>query len=107
MKIVKKDVIKEAGCLQLCTGQEAGSEAAIHAMQEIFNDNQNEVTLLVDAKNAFNRKQYFTILNIYVQNQLRLFTISTLYEEDYLSQVVKRSGHVKDNSGRTNCHGDI
>lgn len=39
MKIVKKDVIKEAGCLQLCTGQEAGSEAAIHAMQEIFNDN--------------------------------------------------------------------
>ena len=93
--------------MQLCTGQEAGSEAAIPAMQEIFNDNQTEVTLLVDAESAFSRKQYFTILNIYVQNQLRLFTISTLYEEDYLSQVVKRSGHVKDNSGRTNCHGDI
>ena len=30
---------KQDAVMQLCTGQEAGSEAAIPAMQEIFNNN--------------------------------------------------------------------
>ena len=51
MQIAKQDVIKDAGCLQLCTGQEARSEAAIHA---IFDDNKTEVTLIIDTENAFN-----------------------------------------------------
>ena len=50
----KKDIIEAAGCLQLCTGQEAGSETVIHAIHEIFDDNKTEAILLVDTENAFN-----------------------------------------------------
>ena len=36
MKVVKEDIKKAAGFLELCAGQEAGSEAAIHGMHKIF-----------------------------------------------------------------------
>ena len=42
------------GALQLCAGQDAGIEAAIHAMRDIFIDDETEAILLVDARNAFN-----------------------------------------------------
>ncbi len=54
MSIVGKYVRLAAGPLQMCAGQPAGSEAAIHAMSEIFNDSGSDAVLLVDAKNAFN-----------------------------------------------------
>jgi len=54
MKVVKNDVMKAAGNLQLCAGQQAGAEAAIHAMSNIFKDDSCEAVLLVDASNAFN-----------------------------------------------------
>ena len=47
-------MIKTAGTLQLCAGQEAGNEAAIHAMCNIFEDAESEAVLLVNASNAFN-----------------------------------------------------
>ncbi|XP_062507224.1 uncharacterized protein LOC134183654, partial [Corticium candelabrum] len=54
MKVVKGDVCDAAGCLQLCAGQEGGSEAAIHAMRTIFDSEESDCVLLVDASNAFN-----------------------------------------------------
>ncbi len=36
LMILKTDIIEASGSLQLCAGQEAGSEAAIHAMRSIF-----------------------------------------------------------------------
>ena len=53
MSLVKK-VISSTGSLQVCAGQEAGSEAAIHAMEKIFKEESTEAVLLVDAANAFN-----------------------------------------------------
>ena len=44
MKILKKDVMHAAGSLQVCTGQEAGAEAAIRAMFDIYNDEQSSST---------------------------------------------------------------
>ena len=38
----------------MCSGQEAGCEAAIHSMRELFEDQESEAVLLVDAANAFN-----------------------------------------------------
>ena len=54
MTIVKQDVVRAAGPLQVCSGLEGGCEAAIHAMREIFEDEETEGILLVDAENAFN-----------------------------------------------------
>ena len=54
MKVVKENIKKAAGCLQLCAGQEAGCEAAIHAMLKTFKSNETEAIIIVDAENAFN-----------------------------------------------------
>ena len=51
MAVVKSDVEKHAGALQLCAGQSAGVEAAIH----IYEAESCDGILLLDAENAFNR----------------------------------------------------
>ena len=53
MKIVKYDLQEAVGATQLCAGQEAGCEAAVHAMEQIFADEDTEAIILVDATNAF------------------------------------------------------
>ena len=47
-------VQRATGSLQVCAGQEAGLEAAIHAIRQISECDSSEAVLLVDAKNAFN-----------------------------------------------------
>ena len=42
MMISKQDVIKAVGSLQVCAGQEAGAEAAIHAVHDRFKDYTTE-----------------------------------------------------------------
>ena len=54
IRLVRHHIQAAAGALQLCAGQEAGAEAAIHAMNELFDDDQCQGILLVDATNAFN-----------------------------------------------------
>lgn len=54
IRVVRKDIQAAAGPLQVCAGQEAGAEAAIHAMTELFDEEQCHGILLVDATNAFN-----------------------------------------------------
>ena len=51
---LKEDIIEAAGPLQTCTGHPAGVKAAIHALQTIFNDDNTDAILLIDATNAFN-----------------------------------------------------
>ena len=53
MSITKEDVVNASLKAQIC-GRKAGSEAAIHAMKELFKMEQSEAVLLVDAANAFN-----------------------------------------------------
>ena len=54
LSIIGNDIIETAGCLQICTGQPSGCEAAVHAMRRCFENNDAEAVLLVDASNAFN-----------------------------------------------------
>ena len=54
MATVKGEVLEAAGPLQLCAGQEAGAEAAVHAMKAVFEDAATDAVLFVDASNAFN-----------------------------------------------------
>jgi hypothetical protein len=52
---LRDDIQHSAGPLQLCAGQEAGCEAALHAMKKMFLADESDAILLVDADNAFNR----------------------------------------------------
>ena len=54
MRISKNDVMRSVGPLQLCAGRDADAESAIHAMHDIFKNNESEAVLLIDAENAFN-----------------------------------------------------
>ena len=57
---------ESAGSLQLCAGQQAGCEAAVHAMRHLFDDSDSQAVLLVDATNAFNHlNRQTSLLNIH------------------------------------------
>ena len=49
MRVAKEHVINSVGSLQVCAGQNAGAEAAIHAMHDIYENNDTEAILLFDA----------------------------------------------------------
>ena len=51
---IKPDLMDSAGSLQLCAGQKSGCEAAAHAMREIYQEEETDAVLLIDASNAFN-----------------------------------------------------
>ena len=53
MKLLRKDILKATGSLELCAGQDAGSEAEIHSVY-MFNEDDTDVVLTVDALNTFN-----------------------------------------------------
>ena len=63
MVIVGSDVQEAAGSLQLCAGQSAGVEAAVHAMRNAFAADDVDAVLLIDADNAFNRINRHAILH--------------------------------------------
>ena len=51
--MVKTDILEAAGNLQLCAGQKARYEAAVHAMHSLFHSSTTQAVLLADASNAF------------------------------------------------------
>ena len=53
-KVTKQDIIEPSGSLQVCVGFESRSEAAIHAMHNIFEADNTDAVLLIDSSNAFN-----------------------------------------------------
>ena len=62
-RVVKQDVINASGAMQVCAGQKSGGEAAIHAMRNIFEADETNAALLVDASNAFNSLNRAAALN--------------------------------------------
>ncbi|EDO37922.1 predicted protein [Nematostella vectensis] len=54
MNVAKGDVVDASSSLQLCAGQNSGSEAAIHGMRTIFEADDTDAVILIDASNAFN-----------------------------------------------------
>ena len=53
MSTLKSDVVKSCANSQMC-GHKSGSEAAIHAMKMMYERDDSDAVLLVDAENAFN-----------------------------------------------------
>ena len=54
LSILRDDIQKVAGPYQLCAGQVAGVEAAVHRVRSAFLQEDTEAILLADASNAFN-----------------------------------------------------
>ena len=52
--VLKEDVIKCTDTLQVCAGQETGIKTAIRSMNMMYEDENPDGSLLVDASNAFN-----------------------------------------------------
>ena len=52
--LFKPDLITLTAPLQTCAGLRGGIEPAIHGMRRMFEDEETEAILLVDASNAFN-----------------------------------------------------
>ena len=54
LAIISDDIQKAAGSVQLCAGQIAGVEAAIHSVNIAMEDDAVEAVVFVDASIAFN-----------------------------------------------------
>jgi len=65
LSVIRDDIQQAAESIQLCAGQIAGTEAAVHAMNIAFSAEDSEAVLLVDASNAFNSlNRQAALLNI-------------------------------------------
>ena len=65
---LKDQIKKAAGPLQTCASHGAGAEAAIHSMRKIFEKEEADGVLLINASNAFNNMNRSAALhNIQVQ----------------------------------------
>ena len=77
-RVLKRDIIDSVGSLQVCAGQDAGCEAAIHSLRKIFEDEDTEAVMLIDASNAFNsinRKAFLHNVNI-ICPSIATFTVN-------------------------------
>ena len=54
MNIVQGEMVSATAPIQVCAGLPGGVEAAVHAAREIFESQDTEALILVDADNAFN-----------------------------------------------------
>ena len=64
MKYAKTELQQAVGPLQLCAGFVSGCEAGFHAMKAIFDKDECEGMIFVDASNAFNQlNREATIIN--------------------------------------------
>ena len=99
--IAKKDVQQAAGSLQVCAGQDADVEASIYAMHDLFQEDETEAVLLVDAENAFssiNRKAMLHNISITCP------TLSIFVSNCYLVPVrlfILRNREIKSREGTT------
>ena len=54
MSLLKPELVAATAPLQTCAGLSGGIEASIHAMRRIYEDEETEAILMIDASNAFN-----------------------------------------------------
>ena len=76
---LKEEIKEAAGPLQVCAGHNAGAEAAIHAISQVFVEEGTDGILLIDASNAFNQMNRLAALhNIQIIcKEMALYVINT------------------------------
>ena len=75
MSVIKDDVQDAVGSLQVCAGLPGGCEAAIHAMRTVFEEDNTDAVLLIDAANAFNSINR----NVMLENIQRICPAAYIY----------------------------
>ena len=103
---LKPDIISSVGPLQLAAGMEGGCEAAVHAMTSLFESDDCDGILLVDATNAFNSLHRSTALhNIrFICPEFATYIINTYRQPAKL--FLPDGSHILSNEGTTqgdNC----
>ena len=96
VSVIGEDVITSVGSLQVCDGH----KAAVHTMQEIFEEKNTEAVLLVIASNAFNsvnRNATLHNMSIICPDIATYCTYKTVtpYHHDCLLLAVTKSNHLK------------
>ena len=77
---LKEEIKEAAGPLQVCAGHSTGSEAAVHAMSQVFVEEGTDGILLIDASNAFNQmNRSIALHNIQVTFKEKLLYIINTY----------------------------
>jgi hypothetical protein len=51
MAITNSEIVKATAPIHVCAGLSGGAEAAIHALRRIFDDEETEAVMLIDADN--------------------------------------------------------
>ena len=64
MVIVKPEILNATGYQQLCIGQEAGCEVAIHAVRDLFEQDSTHGFIEINASNAFNQINRKVLQNV-------------------------------------------
>ena len=97
-----EEIIAAAGSLQTCAGHWAGAEAAIHAMKEIFENDETDAVILIDASNAFNRMNRTTAIhNIQILcPNIAMFIVNT-YRKPARLFIADGGGEIKSREGTT------
>ena len=101
LRVVRDDVKEAVGPLQTCAGFEAGCEAAVHALNQIWDSEDTEGMLLVDATNAFNTLNRKAALH---NIQATCPAISTMLNNTYKAPVrmfVTGGGEISSMEGTT------
>ena len=52
---MKNEIVNATAPIQVFAGLSGGVESAVHAMRKIYEDNDTNAVMLVDADNTFNR----------------------------------------------------
>ena len=109
LAIIADDIQEAAGFQQVCAGPQAGCEAAVHAMREIFDDPTTQGILLVDAANAFNNLNHQVALH---NIQLRCPSLATVLINTYRMKADLFNGEIiPSEEGTTQgdppCHVDV
>ena len=100
----KEEIKEAAGPLQVCAGHSAGSEAAIHAMNQVFNEEGADEVLLIDAINAFNQMNRAVAMhNIRITcKEIALYIINTYRSPSRL--FINDGGEISSQEGTTQGH---
>ena len=100
--VIGNEIQEAAGPLQTCAGHLSGCEAAVHAMHQVFGDDNVKGVILVHATNAFNcLNRQTALINIkHLCPALSKVLINT-YRGDILS-LPRRY-----NTRRSPCNGDV